>query len=357
VSSGYQVGHGVMNPAPSVDNVRHNFLPAFQEIADTHQVDALAGDGSTRSYYRVLSGSKTYVLQTNGTDDLNYRRFLEAHSLYTALKIPVPKVLAHHDSSRWILLEDLGSDDLQSSASYENLLHSVKLLKLLSPLTAEEAFSKTWLAERTLDEARFVFEMNHFLEHFVQKLAAESVTNELKAELFNLASRASQGPRVFCHRDYQSRNIMRGTTQPFVMIDFQDSQWGPALYDAVSLCWDPYFILPEAERETLFFEYLQCLDHTQINSDFGRLLKDLDKTHELKELLIVERFIKAAGSFASFMNTRGKDTHLVYLEDSFKTVAAALQSLESRGIKFSVLQTCVVRWLKVCATRGWSRKS
>ncbi|HVJ66311.1 MAG TPA: phosphotransferase [Bdellovibrionota bacterium] len=335
--------------------MRHNFLPTFPGIADAHQIDKLAGDGSTRSYYRVLSGKKTYVLQTNGSDDLNYRRFLEAYGFYANQGIPVPKVLAHHDLSRWILLEDLGSDDLQSLASYDHILHSVKLLRHLAPVSVENAFEKSWLAERTLDEARFVFEMNHFIEHFVEKLAGEKASEPLKKDLFELAARAARGPRVFCHRDYQSRNLMKGSQQPFVMIDFQDSQWGPALYDAVSLCWDPYFVLGEDEREELFAEYLKSLDLKTLNANFQKLLQDEIATRELKEMLILERFVKAVGSFASFKTTRGKDTHLVYIEDSFRTVAAALKRAEPLGIRFPTLHTKVGEWLKLAERQGWSR--
>lgn len=344
-----------MNPAPDVDNVRHNFMPLFREIADTHRVDMLAGDGSTRSYYRVFAGPQTYVLQTNGSDDLNYRRFLEAHRFYEGMGIPVPKVLAHHDSSRWILLEDLGSEDLQASATYQNVAHSVRLLGHLAPERVERAFAQSWLAERTLDEARFVFEMNHFIEHFVEKLIGETATETLKTELYDLAARAAQGPTVFCHRDYQSRNIMASSHAPFVMIDFQDSQWGPALYDAVSLCWDPYFVLSEADREKLFGEYLDCVDVALVNPKFRALLANPDQLNKLKELLIVERFVKAAGSFASFKTVRGKDTHLVYLEGTFEIVLAAMERLEKLNIKFPELKSRVGHWLQLAKATGWGR--
>lgn len=354
MSSGYQDGQSVINPAPNVDNVRHSFVSAFPEISGTQQVEMLAGDGSTRSYYRVHGKNRTYVLQTNGSDELNYRRFLQANEFYLQMGIPVPKVLAHDDSRLWVLIEDLGSEDLQASATFQTLLNSVKLLKFLAPAKVENSFAKTWLAERTLDEARFAFEMNHFVEHFVEKLLGETAEENLKKELYTLAAKSSRGPVVFCHRDYQSRNLMK-RGDAYVMIDFQDSQWGPALYDAVSLCWDPYFVLSESDREKLFASYLECLDAKVVNDDFAKLLGDKKQIEEQKLLLIVERFVKAIGSFASFKTVRGKDTHLVYVEDSFKTVLHALEQLEKSGIKFPLLKAKSQNWLKVAQTKGWGR--
>lgn len=330
-------------------------MSSFADIADISSVESLAGDGSTRSYYRVHRQKKSYVLQTNGSDDLNFRRFLEANRFYVAMNIPAPKVLAHSESLRWVLIEDLGSEDLQATATFKTLLQSVKLLKTLAPAKVEDAFKKTWLAERTLDEARFIFEMNHFIEHFIEKMLGETIEESLKAELHKLAALASSGPVVFCHRDYQSRNLMKKDSS-YVMIDFQDSQWGPALYDAVSLCWDPYFELSNGEREKLFSGYLESLDSTELNADFCALLKNPKQIEKQKNLIIAERFVKAVGSFASFYTTRGKDTHLIYVQDSFRVVQVALLELKKMGIEFPLLTRSTARWLEFAGQRGWSRE-
>ena len=51
-------------------------------------------------------------------------------------------------------------------------------------------------------------------------------------------------PRVLCHRDYHSRNLMLHEDRLYI-IDFQDARMGPDTYDLVSLLRDSYVDLPE----------------------------------------------------------------------------------------------------------------
>ena len=60
------------------------------------------------------------------------------------------------------------------------------------------------------------------------------------AEEFARAGRELSGePRVVCHRDYHSRNLMVHDGRLGV-IDFQDARLGPDTYDLVSLLRDSY---------------------------------------------------------------------------------------------------------------------
>ena len=51
-------------------------------------------------------------------------------------------------------------------------------------------------------------------------------------------------PRVLCHRDYHSRNLMVHGGQLYV-IDFQDARMGPDTYDLASLLRDSYVDITE----------------------------------------------------------------------------------------------------------------
>lgn len=346
-----------MFPSPNVENVRQSFKASSKELGEVLRVDQLAGDGSTRSYYRVVGGNGNLVLQTNGADDLGFRRFVAAHEFYVKVGIPVPRLIAYDDKTLWILLEDLGSEDLQALASFDNLEQSVQLLPHLASKNISEEFSKIWLSERSLNQERFTFEMEYFCEHFVNKLLGEQCDPQLKTELLELSKLASQSPYVFCHRDYQSRNLMRHSKHGFVMIDFQDSQWGPLLYDAVSICWDPYYVLSDLDRSRLFDSYLSTLKKQNVSKEVELFLSNPKNIEESKNLLIAERFIKAVGSFASFKTIRGKDTHLVYIQDSFKVVLNSLNSLKDLGHNFPLLLKNVQRWVELSSENRWRRGS
>ena len=69
--------------------------------------------------------------------------------------------------------------------------------------------------------------------------AAARIVDELAAE-----------PRVLCHRDYHSRNLMWRDGR-LSIIDFQDARLGPDTYDLASLLRDSYVDLPEQAVDEL----------------------------------------------------------------------------------------------------------
>ena len=62
-------------------------------------------------------------------------------------------------------------------------------------------------------------------------------------------------PRVLCHRDYHSRNLMLHDGRLYI-IDFQDARMGPDTYDLVSLLRDSYVDLTEAQVDELIAFFL-----------------------------------------------------------------------------------------------------
>ena len=71
--------------------------------------------------------------------------------------------------------------------------------------------------------------------------AFEAVRAEFKSIVEELAGE----PRVLCHRDYHSRNLMLSQGQLY-LIDFQDARMGPDTYDLASLLRDAYVDLNES---------------------------------------------------------------------------------------------------------------
>ena len=54
-----------------------------------------------------------------------------------------------------------------------------------------------------------------------------------------LADELADEPRVLCHRDYHSRNLMIHERRLYI-IDYQDARMGPDTYDLASLLRDSY---------------------------------------------------------------------------------------------------------------------
>jgi aminoglycoside/choline kinase family phosphotransferase len=71
-----------------------------------------------------------------------------------------------------------------------------------------------------------------------------AIVDELSAE-----------PRVLCHRDYHSRNLMLREGSLYI-IDFQDARMGPDTYDLVSLLRDSYVDIADRELDELIAYFL-----------------------------------------------------------------------------------------------------
>ena len=76
-----------------------------------------------------------------------------------------------------------------------------------------------------------------------------------------LVEKLAAEPRVLCHRDYHSRNLMLHDGQLYI-IDFQDARMGPDTYDLVSLLRDSYVDLPEQTVDELIAYFLALKGQT-----------------------------------------------------------------------------------------------
>src|SRR5687768_15353994 len=81
---------------------------------ETFQVVPLAGDASSRRYYRIVAGHRSSVLMQwePFVDDENYP-FLSVLSHFANNGVHVPEVLAKSPSEGFVLLEDLGDLTLE----------------------------------------------------------------------------------------------------------------------------------------------------------------------------------------------------------------------------------------------------
>ena len=79
----------------------------------------------------------------------------------------------------------------------------------------------------------------------------EAVRAEFKIIVEELAGE----PRVLCHRDYHSRNLMLSQGQLY-LIDFQDARMGPDTYDLASLLRDSYVDLNDIAINELIAYFL-----------------------------------------------------------------------------------------------------
>jgi aminoglycoside/choline kinase family phosphotransferase len=312
-------------------------LGAEEKAPDTFgktisSVQRIPGDASTRRYYRILSGGKSYIAMhmepfSEHGKDLD---FLAVQRHLVQAKVDVPQVLDMEPSKGYILLEDLGDitllrrlQEVSSSDVERHLYEKVidSLIQLQVYASPERAPGKLQSYNLFFNHEKLMWEMNFTIEHFYQlHLKREISPADKKIMLDGLSEICTilaAEPTVLAHRDFHSRNIMV-SDERLVMIDFQDARMGPAQYDLVSLLKDSYYQLEETQIANLLQYYIaryEAASGKSVNADeFVRIF----------DLMSIQRNFKAIGSFASFLNRRGNATYLKYIGNTFENIRRTL---------------------------------
>ena len=115
------------------------------------------------------------------------------------------------------------------------------------PSSQSDAFLPYRIA---FDVEKLTWELDFFVEAFRRRLPGRGdVTpaerTALDEEWRSIVDELAAEPRVLCHRDYHSRNLMLHDGRLYI-IDFQDARMGPDTYDLVSLLRDSYVDITDA---------------------------------------------------------------------------------------------------------------
>ncbi|MCL2626241.1 MAG: phosphotransferase [Cystobacterineae bacterium] len=327
------------------------------------QVFRLKQDASLRSYFRILlpggaAGEKeaSWVVMAMPKEALKQSEeggaqpaseelpFLNVHRYLQGLGMPVPAIFRLDEARGMMLLEDLGDTTLEAhvkqhpkalEASYAALTDMLAQLRA----RAEKAPSPECLGfKREFNHALYRWELEHFREwglniwSTVSRTAAEDAA---LSECFEaLAGSLAALPRGFCHRDFQSRNLMLKQGQ-WHMIDFQDALLAPRAYDLVALLRDSYIELEPDFIQKMITHYVACF------SQYSGEDMDEEAFRHTFELLTVQRKLKDAARFEYIARQKHNPTFLPFIPLSLRYVRTAL----SRLPELSRLQGLLARWL------------
>ncbi|MCM2277605.1 MAG: phosphotransferase [Oligoflexia bacterium] len=303
-------------------------------------VNRLPGDASTRRYYRIDAGRRSYVLMRMEpfSEQGENLPFLVVQKHLAASGVDVPEVLDVDPAKGFVLLEDLGDVTLLrhlqdvSSADverhlYERVIDSLIHLQInASPKKKTrpqlEAFKLRFDQEKLMWEIGFT--IDHFYKLYLKRQLRDSDLKLMQRGFGEICSFLAEQPTVLTHRDFHCRNIMvtpseePGQGDRLVMIDFQDARMGPAQYDLVSLLKDSYYQLEESQIQRLLSYYV-----VRWEALTGERL-DQARFQYAFDMMSVQRNFKAIGSFASFLNRRGNATYLKYIGNTFENVRRTL---------------------------------
>lgn len=292
----------------------------------------LAGDGSTRCFFRLKTKSESFILLYDPKWILS-RDYSSIQAFLCEKKLSTPEFYKEDASAGFLVMQDLGDNLLQNEISqkpqkkYDLLEKAILLLAKLHGNTYPVPKALP-VFQRSFDAKKYSEELLYFDEHFrVKLLGLEPFNNSQKEEIQKFCFEIAQyKPQVFCHRDYHSRNILLHNKELY-LIDFQDARMGCVQYDLVSLVFDAYIQLTNEERNKLIHLYKNEIKAYPLGHEI-----DFEIFDKNMYLVAYQRIIKAMGSFASFYTRNQKTTHLKYIPPALELVLEVEKNIQKPSL-------------------------
>ncbi len=292
----------------TLDEVQaHQFLA--QNNITKCQIKKVAGDASFRSYYRIFSDAKTYILMFAPPAYEDVRPFASIDGFLCQHNFSAPQIFAINEQNGFMLLEDFGEDTysrvLAAAAPNEQKNLELDLYKDACDCLIELHKIEAPLALPIYNNALLFREVMLLVDWYLpaQKksmtVQEKSLFKHLWFELFDMLDKENQ---VTVLRDYHADNLMllpdRNGYCKVGLLDFQDGVIGSKAYDLVSLLEDARRDLDQENRQQLMQYYL---DKSACDKEV--FLRDY-------EILSLQRNIKIAGIFSRLSVRDGKHHYL-----------------------------------------------
>ena len=269
--------------------------------------------GSDRQFWRGGDTAAGLVAVSYGTEKAENARYAACAEFLRAGGVNVPRVVAHDAERRYLLLEDVGSEDLWAHREAPWLRRRelyVQALGQVARLHASDlaAAQSADVVQAPFDAALYRWEQDYFFKNFLGMDLEEKIRGAVP--LAAQASVLEACPRVLLHRDFQSQNIMVRDGAVF-LIDFQGMRAGLAGYDVASLLYDPYASMSDDERSELSNSYAQIAGRT----DFAAWEDELQACAR-------QRLMQALGAYGFLGRVKGRRHFLSYIPVAAERLAA-----------------------------------
>jgi aminoglycoside/choline kinase family phosphotransferase len=290
------------------------------------KVVPLTGDASDRRYFRIiLQDSESIVLALHaGPIDFATLPFANVADLFAQIPLPVPAIFGHSDLNGIVAQQDLGDVTLQahlgaaSQAEHRALYReAVALIEVLQRRGRELTSTRHLPYQIAFDVEKLRWELDFFVRHFVEGYRGIALSGAERRTLgeqwSSIAGELAAEPRVLCHRDYHSRNLMLHAGRLHI-IDFQDARLGPDTYDLASLLRDSYVDLTDVELDELIAYFLALKGDVDAR-EFRRRF----------DLMALQRNLKALGTFGYQTTTRRNPVYIQYIPRTLRYAKTNLQ--------------------------------
>lgn len=291
-------------------------------LSDNITVQLLAGDASSRKYYRVADECHSAVIVVSEPYSLDDPS-ISSNYAFKKLGAPVPAIIKLFPDKGIMIKEDLGSVHLQNITNPKELVDyydKVIEVMLAYQLNGAASTDRLYPLSYSFTKEKFISELNLTSEYYIRAYKQHVLKGSEQAELesvFNeIIDELMMQKTLLLHRDYHSRNIMINKNKIYV-IDYQDARLGPYSYDLASLVIDPYIRLDKMIIDRAISSYYDGVkDH--IKETFLEFKRAYN-------LCFLQRGIKILGTFAYQKVAKDNDRYLEYIRPSEQKVQNVLK--------------------------------
>ncbi len=255
-------------------------------------LEPLAGDMSSRRYFRVSKDGSTAVLMVA---DAPMTAFVDITNWIAALGLSAPRILHENAAAGLLLLEDFGTQ-------------SVKSVLVDEAVDAEEIFEDCvtlLLKIRAADvpnvpspEAKELVDWTRLADDHYPGIAPDGLRG-FRITLRDILENALGESRTTSLRDFHTENMMWLPTRDGVnrlgLLDYQDAILTHPAYDLMSLLTDARTWVPKRLREDVIAHYLRRSGDDEVR--FRQAFSALSAQRNLRILGVFAR----AGKYAEYV--------------------------------------------------------
>ena len=283
-------------------------------------IDPLAGDGSDRSYHRIRAASqRTFVLMALSPSDAeklaaDRYEWTDIAAVFDAAAIPYPRIVATLPQA--LIIEDCGDQTLVKALTRVNRERLfARCFDIAARLVTINNDNRSIWTQRCFTAAAYLQEFDFFrrmfLDRAMQLTLSPADSAALQRDFEALSTFLASFSQFFVHKDFHSRNLMV-TDDNIRVIDFQDACIGSPLYDLISLCFDSYVPLSLTTRLQLFASGRRIIEQHLPAATVAT-------NDEHWAALLLQRQLKAIGSFAKLTLVTHKGDYLRYVQPALAT--------------------------------------
>lgn len=322
------------------DELRKATISAFEQ---------LAGDMSTRRYYRVtflgVAPASAILVKLSGglgpvgggprelTQDDTY---VEVSSLLSEAGIRVPRILVDARDRGALLIEDVGSTSLldvarnpgrgaqllSSLSTQEDVVYELfsRALVIRSSLQALDPSKGSVVYQRRVSATQRAAQIREFLEHYARPRNLSGAAVKLTERFMDVVcERVAAHPPSVSHFDFMASNIHVLPAGELCLIDFQDMCLDSPARDVVSLLNDRGMdeALGRDRQQRLLSYFMSSLNS---HSDFASLYDEY----------LLHWDFRVSGRFALLSDGKGVERYRSWIPGTLRRLGRTLGRVQHR---------------------------